>query len=141
MMSSTSRCNRGGAIAHGTEGTETRFLCETAFAMSFPASISRRAVVRHRAGSRASGATECLTGDRVATGPTAGWFGDRALLAPLAYSSLDALLRARVERADGKADGTTDDERDHAGDRREKRRVHQHEPEDADDNDRQTVQA
>lgn len=77
----------------------------------------------------------------MATGPTAGWFGDRALLAPLAYSSLDALLRARVERADGKADGTTDDERDHAGDRREKRRVHQHEPEDTDDNDRQTVQA
>lgn len=77
-------------------------------------------------------------GDRVAT---AGWFGDRALLVPLAYPSLDALLRARVERADGKADGTTDDERDHAGDRREKRRVHQHEPEDADDNDRQAVQA
>lgn len=35
-MSSTSRCNGGEAIVHGAEGTETRFLCETAFAMSFP---------------------------------------------------------------------------------------------------------
>lgn len=140
-MSSTSRCNGGEAIVHGAEGTETRFLCETAFAMSFPTTF--RPVALEGPWSVAEPALELRERPSVsqATGPTAGWFGDRALLAPLAYSSLDALLRARVERADGKADGTTDDERDHAGDRREKRRVHQHEPEDTDDNDRQTVQA